>query len=164
MKLNRVETVVSTNDVFHEACVRHNVRLEKWTRNTARAGKPQLCSDSESAGLAKCSWYRTSYLSRKINVSRWIAVSSIKENLFWSSSHLIRTLTVRRLWRNWRTSVLGRLTPCHGSSDSSPVSHRGGQGSSPGQSMWDLWWTKWHWDMLFCDFPCQYHSTGFSML
>jgi hypothetical protein len=22
----------------------------------------------------------------------------------------------------------------------------GGPGSSPGQVMWDLWWTKWHWD------------------
>jgi hypothetical protein len=19
----------------------------------------------------------------------------------------------------------------------------------PGQSMWDLWWTKWHWDRFF---------------
>jgi hypothetical protein len=24
-----------------------------------------------------------------------------------------------------------------------------GPGSIPGQSMWDLWWTKWHWDR-FC--------------
>ena len=22
-------------------------------------------------------------------------------------------------------------------------------GSTPGQSMWNLWWTKWHWDRLF---------------
>jgi hypothetical protein len=26
-----------------------------------------------------------------------------------------------------------------------PTSHRGGPGSSPGQVMWDLWRTKWHW-------------------
>jgi hypothetical protein len=25
------------------------------------------------------------------------------------------------------------------------VSHRADPGSSPGQVMWDLWWTKWHW-------------------
>jgi hypothetical protein len=25
------------------------------------------------------------------------------------------------------------------------ASHCGGRDSSPGQSMWDLWWTKWHW-------------------
>jgi hypothetical protein len=37
----------------------------------------------------------------------------------------------------------------------------------PGQTMWDLWWTKWHWDR-FCPeyfrFPCQFHSTGASLL
>jgi hypothetical protein len=30
--------------------------------------------------------------------------------------------------------------------------------------MWDLWWTKWHWDRFFLEyigfFPCQFHSTG----
>jgi hypothetical protein len=34
---------------------------------------------------------------------------------------------------------------------------------SRGQSMWDLWWTNWHWDMFLSEyfgFPCQYHSTG----
>jgi hypothetical protein len=25
------------------------------------------------------------------------------------------------------------------------ASHRGDPGSIPGQVMWDLWWTKWHW-------------------
>jgi hypothetical protein len=28
----------------------------------------------------------------------------------------------------------------------SPASRRGCPGSISGQSMWDLWWTKWHWD------------------
>jgi hypothetical protein len=26
---------------------------------------------------------------------------------------------------------------------------RSNQGSIPSWSMWDLWWTKWHWDMFF---------------
>ena len=26
----------------------------------------------------------------------------------------------------------------------STACHRGGPGSVPGQSLWDLWWTKWH--------------------
>jgi hypothetical protein len=30
-------------------------------------------------------------------------------------------------------------------------------GFAPGQSMWDLWWTKWHWDRVFSEF------FGFSM-
>jgi hypothetical protein len=33
----------------------------------------------------------------------------------------------------------------------------------PGQSMWNLWWTKWHWDRFFSElfgFPLSvYHST-----
>jgi hypothetical protein len=33
-----------------------------------------------------------------------------------------------------------------------PASDRGGPGSIPGQSMWDLWWTKWHWDRFFPDY------------
>jgi hypothetical protein len=34
--------------------------------------------------------------------------------------------------------------------------------SRPGHSMWDFWWTKWHWNWSFLRlirFPCQYHST-----
>jgi hypothetical protein len=36
-------------------------------------------------------------------------------------------------------------------------------GFAPGQYMWDLWWTKWHWDRFFSEFfrfPLSvYHST-----
>jgi hypothetical protein len=35
------------------------------------------------------------------------------------------------------------------------------------QSMWDLWWTNWHWDRFFSElsvFPCQFHSTGAPLL
>jgi hypothetical protein len=30
-------------------------------------------------------------------------------------------------------------------------SHRGGPGSRLCQSMWDLWWKKWHWDRIFSE-------------
>jgi hypothetical protein len=30
--------------------------------------------------------------------------------------------------------------------------HRGSPGSRPGQSMWDLWLTKWHWERFFSEF------------
>jgi hypothetical protein len=36
--------------------------------------------------------------------------------------------------------------PLCGLSGLSPASHRGGPGSHPGQFIWDLWWTNWHWD------------------
>jgi hypothetical protein len=42
------------------------------------------------------------------------------------------------------------------------VSHHGGPGSHPDQSIWDLWWTKWHWDRFSSSssvFPSQYHSS-----
>jgi hypothetical protein len=32
------------------------------------------------------------------------------------------------------------------------VSHHGASGSGLGQSMWDLWWTKWHWDTGVSEF------------
>jgi hypothetical protein len=42
-----------------------------------------------------------------------------------------------------------------------------GSGLIPGQSVWDLWWTKWHWDRFFPEylvFRCQFHSTGALLL
>ena len=43
------------------------------------------------------------------------------------------------------------------------ITHCGGSGSIPGQSMWDLWRTKCHCDEVLSDhlvFPCLYHSTN----
>jgi hypothetical protein len=38
----------------------------------------------------------------------------------------------------------------------------------PDRSMWDLWWTKWHWDRFFFPstsvFLCQFHFTGAPLL
>jgi hypothetical protein len=42
--------------------------------------------------------------------------------------------------------------PCQGSGSYLPASHRGGPGSRPCQSMWDLWWEKLHWDRFLSDF------------
>jgi len=35
--------------------------------------------------------------------------------------------------------------PCRGPGNYLPVCHCGDWHLTPGQSMWDLWWTKWHW-------------------
>jgi len=36
-------------------------------------------------------------------------------------------------------------------------------GSNPGQSTWDMWWTKWHWNRVLPRvlriLSCQRHST-----
>jgi hypothetical protein len=48
--------------------------------------------------------------------------------------------------------------PCHSSGGLSPASHRGGPGSSPGQVMWNLWWTV-ALEQVFSEyfgFPCQF--------
>jgi hypothetical protein len=51
---------------------------------------------------------------------------------------------------------------CHGSGSQSLASHHRCPGLCPHQSMWDLWWTKCHWDRFSSElfgFPCHYHST-----
>jgi hypothetical protein len=50
------------------------------------------------------------------------------------------------------SALLSNYKPCHGSGRYSTASRRGGPGSGPGQSMWDLWWTKWQWDRFFSEF------------
>ena len=49
--------------------------------------------------------------------------------------------------------------PWHVLGGQSPAYHRGGMGSIPDQSMWDLWWTECHWD----GFLCQYFSFPLSV-
>jgi hypothetical protein len=36
------------------------------------------------------------------------------------------------------------------------VSHRGGFGSFPGKSVWDLWWIKWKWDRFIAGYSGSY--------
>jgi hypothetical protein len=36
----------------------------------------------------------------------------------------------------------------------SPISYSGGTGLSPGQVMWDLWWTRFFFE--YFGFPCQF--------
>ena len=40
------------------------------------------------------------------------------------------------------------------------ASHRSSWGSIPAQSVWNMWWTKWHWDTFFSEdvgFPIAWH-------
>jgi hypothetical protein len=66
----------------------------------------------------------------------------------------------------WTSTWLGQ---CHGSSMSSSAAHRKGPDSIPGQSVWDLWQTKWHCDRFSFRvlqstyiLPCEHYSTGVS--
>jgi hypothetical protein len=46
-------------------------------------------------------------------------------------------------------------TPTTGRAMAQAVSrqpHGGGPGSILGQSMWDLWWRKWHWDRFYPEY------------
>jgi len=53
------------------------------------------------------------------------------------------------------TKLVPRTVPHPHCSDSySPASHRGGPGSIPGESMSDVWWTKWHCDRGFSEYLC----------
>jgi hypothetical protein len=68
---------------------------------------------------------------------------------------------IRSRWQN----LISNITPTLAVSwlrQLVTASQRGGPGSCPGQSMWDLWWIKWQWDSLFLwvvRFPRPYHST-----
>jgi hypothetical protein len=47
------------------------------------------------------------------------------------------------------------------------ASHCGGPDSSPGQVMWDLWWTKWQWGRFYPSTsvsPANLHSTNCSTI
>ena len=44
-----------------------------------------------------------------------------------------------------------------------PAFHCNSPHSTTGQSMWDLWWTKWHWSKFSLNtsvFTCQYKATN----
>jgi hypothetical protein len=47
-----------------------------------------------------------------------------------------------------RQCLLRAAWPCHGSGGQSPASHC----LAPGHSIWDLCWTKWHWDRFSLEF------------
>jgi hypothetical protein len=58
------------------------------------------------------------------------------------------------VWSSKQTATISlhALAFCNrdeGSGCYSSASHLGGPGTIPGQLMWDLWWTKWHWDRFF---------------
>ena len=45
-------------------------------------------------------------------------------------------------------SCISFWRPCHGSTRRSPVCNRGAPFSIPLPSIYDLWFTQWHWDLL----------------
>jgi hypothetical protein len=87
-----------------------------------------------------------------------ILYSSIR---FWSWVRLVKGLCDKLQWRNSGKKILlikSRIYefvfynsnwPGHSTGSQSLASHHRGLGLLPGQSMWDLWWTKWHWDKFF---------------
>jgi hypothetical protein len=73
----------------------------------------------------------------------------------------------RPLWKRNNFRLGWTLRRGHISGSQSSTSQRGGPGSSPGQVMWDLWWTKRHWGRFSPStsvFPTNYNSTECSTL
>jgi len=61
----------------------------------------------------------------------------------------VRSATVHNRSTNTpggKRSLPQQMGSHHGLGGQSPTSHRGGLSSIPGQSVWNLWWTKWHYD------------------
>lgn len=66
---------------------------------------------------------------------------------------------------NWTALWFSASTSdsCRGSSGQTPKSHHGIPGSITGQSVWDLWWTKYSTAGFLQStsvFPCQYHANS----
>jgi hypothetical protein len=43
------------------------------------------------------------------------------------------------------------MVAMHSPFGQSPAFHNQGPDSVPGHSMWDFWWTKWHWDIFLSE-------------
>jgi hypothetical protein len=63
-----------------------------------------------------------------------------QSQVYWERNAVPMLLGMRHSNKNMR--------PCQSSDGQSPDPHRGGQCSSPGQVVWDLWRTKRHWGMF----------------
>jgi hypothetical protein len=75
----------------------------------------------------------------------------------------IPSLSLFKLCPGFSFETYDPLWPCHSSGGWSPASHCGG----PGQVMWDLWWTKWHWGRFSPGTsvsPANSHSTDYSTI
>lgn len=73
--------------------------------------------------------------------------------LSWFASTLLSTSRME----HYRTFFLQIPANSRGSASKSPASHRGGQGSILGVSVWDLWWTECHRNRL------RYECLGFPL-
>jgi len=49
---------------------------------------------------------------------------------------------------------------CHGSGSQSPACHHRVSGLILGQTLQDLWWTKWQWDRFLPEFSCLYYLSN----
>jgi hypothetical protein len=108
---------------------------------------------SAMKGLRLTTWDGTD-----AGISYWQRISP-KMAVFWDT--VPQTLVyIDRRFRRWcinssspETSVIALLqyTAQH-RRRALPACHRGGPGSRPHHSMWDLWWAKGHWDRFIYDF------------
>ena len=100
--------------------------------------------DWKSKSLLKCYLVHINMVNHMMNLRRcpcaWTSFSDIIWNI--ASPNINLNIFSSRLFFKC-------VGPCGGQS---PASHRGGPGSISGQSMWDLWWTKCHWDKLFSEY------------
>jgi hypothetical protein len=82
------------------------------------------------------------YLYNFVNSSCNVSVTGEISPFLLKQTVVIAVLLNMCLLRNTVTDL---SRPCHSSDGQSLASHRGGPGSIPGQVMWDLWRTTWHW-------------------
>jgi hypothetical protein len=118
-------------------------------------------------------------MQKRLNLEKKIPDSAVNNNASFSDCLGFILVTACRLYLpklSWSSSIargkfwnniLRSARPRHSSGDQSPAFHRDDPGSIPGQVMWDLWWTKWHWGMFLSSasvFLAISRSTSFSII
>jgi hypothetical protein len=89
---------------------------------------------------ALCWWHRNGHLLNTITKTTYSRNAGLKVQQFEKIEELI-------IWPVLLFPVHkqhNEIRPCNSSGDWSPGPHRGDPGLRSGQSMWDLWWIKWH--------------------
>ena len=61
-------------------------------------------------------------------------------------------LSVAGAGRAVAQAIIRRHWSCHDSGGCSPPTNHGGPESIQGRSMWDSWWTEWHWDWVLTEY------------
>jgi hypothetical protein len=115
--------------------------LEGSLPSLTKAVSKDCCKQEQEAMLCKG--------SDIIQTSACIHIIKVSLNfeVYWMAVqlHIGRSLIIIMSRRTFITTKVFSCQPYHSSGSYIPLPQHCGSRLIPGQVMWDLWWTKWHW-------------------